>query len=178
MATLDRADGVHWRDASGPDPIHIDPDRYPELFDGVISKRIMAFLIDWALLAIATVFLTLVFAVLGVLTLGLAWSLLPVVVPLMWLGYFTFTIGSPSSATPGMRFTGIEVRTWDGARPHYIQGALQTLVFYLSWTMTVFLLIVPLFNKRRRALHDYLIGTVVINSPSSIPPDARIISGT
>ena len=177
MATLDRADGVHWRDASGADPIHIDPDRYPELFDGVLSKRIFAFGIDWLLLSVATVFLTLVFAFLGLLTLGLLWGLLPVVAPLMWLGYFTFTIGSPSSATPGMKFMGVEVRTWDGARPHYIQGALQTLVFYISWSATVFLLIVPLFNKRRRALHDYLIGTVLINSPARIPSDARVISG-
>jgi uncharacterized RDD family membrane protein YckC len=176
MTTVERTGPVHWRDASGADAIHIDADRYPELFDGILKKRFMAFVIDWLLLAVATVFLTIVFVVLGLLTLGLAWAALPFVTPLMWLGYFTFTIGSPSSATPGMRFMGIEVRTWDGARPEYLQGALQTLVFYLSWSTTIILFLFPFFNKRRRCLHDYLIGTVVINSPSSIPPDARVIS--
>jgi len=177
MASLDRPQGVHWRDASGADPIHIDPDRYPELFTGILGKRFMAFVIDWLLLAVATVFLMIVIMILGIFTLGLAWTVFPFAAPIMWLCYFTFTIGSPSSATMGMRFMDIEVRTWDGARPGYLQGALQALVFYLSWTATIFLFLVPLFNKRRRCLHDYLIGTIVINSPQGIPSDARVISG-
>lgn len=177
MASLDQPDSVHWRDARGDDPIHIDPDRFPELFEGVLGKRIMAFLVDWALLAIITVFLTIVFAILGIFTLGLLWPLLGPLAPAVWLAYFAFTIGGPSSATPGMRFTGIQVRTWDGARPGIVQGGLQALAFYITWVVTVFVVLVPLFNQRRRCLHDYLIGTVVINSPDSIPPDARVISG-
>ncbi|GGD11470.1 RDD family protein [Pyruvatibacter mobilis] len=177
MAALDRPDGVHWREAKGDDPIHIDADRYPELFEGVLGKRVIAFLVDWALLAVATVFLTIILAILGIFTLGLLWPLISPLAALMWLGYFAVTIGGPTSATPGMRFTGIEVRTWDGARPGMVQGALQSLLFWLSWTVTVFVVLVPLFNQRRRCLHDYLIGTIVINTPDQIPPDARVISG-
>ncbi len=176
MAALDRPDPVHWRDARADDSIAIDADRYPELFAGILGKRIMAFLIDWVLLAVATVFLTIILAILGIFTLGLLWGLIGPAAPLMWLAYFTFTIGSPTSATPGMRFMGIEVRTWDGARPSYLQAALQAIVFYATWVTAVFLLLVPLFNSRRRGLHDYLVGTVVINSPASISTAETVIS--
>ncbi|MEQ8745651.1 RDD family protein [Pyruvatibacter sp.] len=176
MTTPDRPEAVHWRDAKSNDPIDLDSDHYPELFDGLLGKRIMAFVIDWLLLAVVTVFTTIIMAILGALTLGLLWPLTSIIVPALWLAYFTFSIGSPVSATPGMRFAGIEVRTWDGARPGYLQAALQTLVFYVTWVVTIFVALVPLFNRRRRCLHDYLIGTVVINSPQRIPTPQTIIS--
>jgi len=177
MSAIDRPDAVHWRDAAGDDPIQIDADRFPELFDGVLGKRVIAFLVDWALLAVATVFLTIVLAILGIFTLGLLWPLIGPLAALMWVAYFAFTIGGATSATPGMTFAGVEVRTWDGARPGIVQGALQSLIFWISWSVTIFVILVPLFNQRRRCLHDYLIGTVVINTPDKIPPDNRVISG-
>ena len=67
------------------------------------------------------------------------------------------------SATPGMRWQGIELRTWDGRRPGYIQGALQTILFYVTTAaITPLVLLVPFFNERRRCLHDYFCGTVFV----------------
>ena len=152
-----------------------DPGRYPELYEGVLGRRIAAFLVDTAVLVALTLFGAVFFAILGILSFGLLWPGIGLFAPAIWLAYFTLTIGGRYSATPGMRLAGIEVRTWDGARPSHIQGALQSLVFYLTAiVISVFVLLVPLFNRRRRCLHDYLIGTLVINAPHRTPPRAYV----
>jgi uncharacterized RDD family membrane protein YckC len=85
------------------------------------------------------------------------------------LAYHTWLIGGPSSATVGMQIMGVEVRTWDGRRPGYVQAALQTVVFYTSVALTSWLiLLVALFNPRRRCLHDFLCGTIVIRSRPAV----------
>lgn len=135
-------------------------------FIGVISARAMAFLADLVVLVVITFAFFIAFTILGILTFGLLWP----GAALGWLvalGYFTFFVGGPMSATPGMRWQGIELRTWDGYRPGYLQAALQAVLFYFSVAIgTVLILLVPFFNRRRRFLHDYLCGTVVVRTGS------------
>jgi uncharacterized RDD family membrane protein YckC len=134
-------------------------------FDGIIWARSLAFIADLIVVSILVSAAAIVFAVLGILTFGLLWPGMALS-PLIALAYFTLTLGGPRSATPGMRWQGIELRTWDGRRPGYIQAALQTILFYVTASLTVLLLIVPFLNERRRCLHDYLCGTVVIRTQS------------
>lgn len=135
-------------------------------FEGIIWARSLAFIADLLIITVLLLATTIVFMVLGTLTFGLLWpgvSLSPVIA----LAYFTLTLGGPNSATPGMRWQGIELRTWDGKRPGYVQAALQTVLFYVTVPLgTVLLLIVPFLNARRRCLHDYLCGTVFVRSPA------------
>lgn len=135
-------------------------------FEGVIAARCLAFLADLLVVCILIVLATALFGVLGILTFGLLWPG-AALSPLVALAYFTFTLGGPRSATPGMRWQGIELRAWNGNRPGYLQAFLQTVLFYATVTIGTFLvLIVPFFNKRRRCLHDYLCGTVFVRSSS------------
>ncbi|MFZ3033942.1 MAG: RDD family protein [Parvibaculum sp.] len=132
-------------------------------FDGIIWARTLAFLADIAVIVIASLAATVVFGVLGILTFGLLWPGISLT-PLIALAYFTLTLGGPQSATPGMRWQGIELRTWDGQRPGYVQAALQTILFYVTVPLgSLLLLIVPFLNYRRRCLHDYLCGTVFVH---------------
>jgi uncharacterized RDD family membrane protein YckC len=77
--------------------------------------------------------------------------------------YHTLTIGGSRSATPGMRLTGVEVRSWTGERPGYLQAFVQTILFYVTvyptWSLV---LLIALFERRRRTLHDIIAGTLVI----------------
>ena len=133
-------------------------------FDGIIWARSLAFLADLAVILIAALAATVVFGILGALTFGLLWPGISLT-PLIALAYFTFTLGGPQSATPGMRLQGIELRTWDNRRPGYVQAALQTILFYVTVPLgSLLLLIVPFLNYRRRCLHDYLCGTVFIRT--------------
>lgn len=131
-------------------------------FDGIIAARAIAYIADLLVLLVIFIAAAIVFGILGVLTFGLLWPG-AALSPLITLAYFTLTLGGPHSATPGMRWQGIELRTWDGRRPGYIQAAVQTILFYItvgvSWAIV---LIVPFFNERRRGLHDFLCGTVVV----------------
>lgn len=131
-------------------------------FDGIVMARSLAFLADLAVLCILLVLASVVFGILGILTFGLLWPG-AALTPLIALAYFTLTLGGRHSATPGMRWQGIELRAWNGRRPGYLQAALQTVLFYVTVAVgTVLVLLVPFFNERRRCLHDYLCGTVFV----------------
>ena len=84
------------------------------------------------------------------------------IAPIVPTAYHTFFIGR-DCATPGMKFMDLEARTWTGGRPDYPQALLMTVLFYLSIIITWFIvLLVPLFNERRRTLHDLMSGVVVV----------------
>jgi uncharacterized RDD family membrane protein YckC len=132
----------------------------PELFDGIVLRRVIAYLIDLAILVGITLFLWL----LVVLTFGLLGGIAAILTPAIPLAYHTLLIGGRESATLGMRMMGIEVRTLAGERPEIPQAFLQTALFYATMALTGLLLIVALFNDRGRCLHDWLSGTVIVNA--------------
>lgn len=141
------------------------PEREPELFAGVLGRRFAAFLVDAAIIIVLTVAGWLLFAVLGILTFGLAWLLFGLVFPLVALGYTGLTLGGPASATVGMRMMGLEMRTWYGEPMYFVLAVVHAVAFWLSvGILTPFILLVGLFNGRKRLLHDFLLGTVVINT--------------
>jgi uncharacterized RDD family membrane protein YckC len=149
-------------------PHAYDPIRNPELFEGVLARRVVAFLID-VIVIMAPVAGAVVFIILlGLVTFGLGWVFLPLLYPgtIIWaLLYYGFTFGSPASATFGMRVMQIEMRTWYGAPAYFVLGAVHAVAFYISITaLTPFVLLVCLFNERHRLLHDIVLGTVVINN--------------
>jgi uncharacterized RDD family membrane protein YckC len=84
----------------------------------------------------------------------------------LWaLAYYGITLGSPASATIGMRVMDIEIRTWYGAPAYFVLGAVHAIVFWITVSaLTPLVLLVCLFNGRRRLLHDLLVGTVIINN--------------
>jgi len=142
-----------------------DPVRNPELFAGVRSRRIFAFFIDVAVIALLTFGAGIVVFFLGVFTLGLGFLLygtLPTAVALL---YVAFTLGGPQASTLGMRAMGLEMRLWYGAKPYPLLAAVHALLFWFSVSLlTPFILLVSLFSDRKRLLHDLILGTVVINS--------------
>jgi uncharacterized RDD family membrane protein YckC len=161
--------GGSWRNASGSfQPHAFDPWAQPELFRGVLTRRALAFLIDLIVLSIPVILAIVLIAVFGVITLGLGWALFWLVSPatVIWaVIYYGASLGGPHSATLGMRVMDLELRTWYGAPGYFVLGAMHAVLF---WTSVSFLsplvLLVGLFNGRRRLLHDFLLGTVVINS--------------
>ncbi len=145
--------------------LEFDPAVHPERYDGVRTRRIFAFLIDVAVIVFLMVAAYAVIAVVGLFTFGLLWLLFPAVWPVVAILYSVLTLGGSYSATPGMRFTGIEMRTLAGARLDYGLALLQTLLFWLSVTiLTPLVLLVALFTERKQLLHDLIIGTVAVRA--------------
>ena len=149
-------------------PHAYDPATNPELFEGVVSRRVVAFLIDFLILSIPVVFVSMFIFVIGIVTFGLGFLFYGLLWPAMviWaLAYYGLTLGSPASATIGMRTMDIEMRTWYGSPAYFVLGSVHAVVFWVTVSMlTPFVLLVCLFNERRRCLHDMLVGTVIINN--------------
>lgn len=133
---------------------------HPELFDGIMFRRVTGYLIDAIILSGAVMFLW----ILVVMTLGLLGPIAALITTVLPLAYHSLLIGGPNSATVGMRLMGIEVRRLDGGRPDLGQALVQTLLFYVTLALTGLLLIVAFFNDRHRCLHDWLSGTLTVNS--------------
>ncbi len=149
-------------------PHAYDPITHPELFEGVLARRVVAFVIDFIIIAIPVVLAAMLIFAFGVVTLGLGFALYWLLPPasVIWaIVYFGVTLGGPRSATVGMRSVDLEMRTWYGAPAYFVLGAVHAIVFWFSVSaLTPFILLVAFFNERRRLLHDILLGTVVINN--------------
>jgi uncharacterized RDD family membrane protein YckC len=151
-------------------PHAYDPAANPELFEGVLSRRLVAFFIDVIIIAVPVMAAAIFIFLFGIVTLGLGWMLFWLLSPasVVWaLAYYGMTMGSAASATIGMRAMAIEIRTWYGAPAYFVLGAVHAIVYWVSVSvLTPFILLVGLFNTRRRLLHDILVGTVLINNPA------------
>jgi uncharacterized RDD family membrane protein YckC len=119
-------------------PHAYDPSANPELFEGVLARRVVAFTIDMIVIAIPLVLAWIFIFVFGLLTFGLGWMLFWMLSPasVVWaLAYYGMTLGSEGSATLGMRAMDLQMRTWYGARAYFVLGAVHAVVFWLSVTM-------------------------------------------
>jgi uncharacterized RDD family membrane protein YckC len=159
-----------WRSGGSADfrPHAFDPWTQPELFRGVLTRRIFAFLIDLLVLSVPVILAVIFITVFGVITLGLGWLLFHLVYPaaVIWaLIYYGASLGGPHSATVGMRMMDLQMRTWYGAPSYFVLGAMHAVLFWISVSLlTPLILLIGLFNGRRRLLHDIVLGTVIINS--------------
>jgi uncharacterized RDD family membrane protein YckC len=165
------AGGAH--DDGGVSPHAFDPDLEPELFRGVLTRRVFAFLIDLVVLSVPVIFGYIFIAVFGLITLGLGWVLFWLAWPasVVWaVVYYGASLGGPHSATLGMRVMDLELRTFYGAPGYFVLGAMHAVLFWVSVSfLTPFVVLVGLFIGRRRLLHDIVLGTVVINTSVRVP---------
>ena len=164
-------------------PHAYDPLTTPELFEGVLARRLVAFFIDLVILVLPIVLAGVLMAAATLATLGLAVVFFALLSPLYWplimlwvICYYGFTFGGPASATIGMRAMDLEMRTWYGSPAYFVLGAVHAVVFWVTISfLTPLVLIVGLFNDRKRLLHDIAVGTIVINNPvrAQVIRDAR-----
>ena len=172
------ADGA-WRNDGGVPPHAFDPDLQPELFRGVLTRRVIAFLIDLVVLSVPVILGYIFIFLFGIITLTLGWMLFWFAWPatIVWaIVYYGASIGGPHSATMGMRAMDLELRTWYGAPGYFVLGACHAVLYWVSISfLTPLVLLVGLLDSRRRLLHDIILGTVVINSSvrGPVTPAAR-----
>lgn len=152
----------------GVKPHAYDPYRNPELFDGVLTRRVMAFLIDVVIIAFPVAIAAIFVVIFGIVTLGLGFILfwpLQAGAAIWAVLYYGFTLGSSASATIGMRVMDIEMRTWYGGPAYFVLGAVHAIAYWISVSvLTPLIVLIGPFNSRKRLLHDMLLGTVIVNN--------------
>lgn len=133
------------------------------LYDGVRSRRIMAFFIDYAIvLALCVPVAVLVFFI-GIFTLGLGFFLYPILFLLVAIPYIGLSMGGPNQATPGMRMMSIRVVRLDGRPVDFMLAIVHGVLFWaLNAVLTPFVLLATLVLNRKQTVHDWLLGTVVV----------------
>ncbi|HMN86936.1 MAG TPA: RDD family protein [Bauldia sp.] len=153
-------------DRSRIDRYAYDPATRPDLFDGILARRIVAFMIDAILIFLLMIPAALVVFILGFFTFTLAWWILfPPLFAIVALGYVGLTLGGPASATVGMRAVGIEMRTWNGGTRFLPPAGVRAILFWFSvGVLTPLVLLVGLFTRRRQLLHDLVLGVVMVNA--------------
>jgi uncharacterized RDD family membrane protein YckC len=125
---------------------------------GVRTRRMTAVLLDLILVS----FLSLgIFLLLGFVTLGLAWLILPPIFPFVAFFYNGLTISGWRMATPGMKAMDLEMRLVDGAPTPFLNAAVHAVLFYVSWMFPPILLF-SLLSADKRCLHDILAGVIVL----------------
>ncbi|WP_137158251.1 RDD family protein [Rhizobium sp. FKL33] len=133
--------------------------------DGVLSRRMLAFVIDYALVCLLLLPAAVLVFILGVLTLGLAFYLFPVLFFVVAGLYFALSLSSRSQATPGMRVMDLTLVSDSGFRTDFMTGLLHVILFWvLNSFLTPFILLVGLFTNRKRLLHDIALGTVLMRA--------------
>lgn len=163
-----------------PNSAWADARLHPDYFEAVTLKRIVAYILDIVLVAIISVAVWFASLLLGIVSLGLLLPLQALMVALVPLAYHTLLVSGRHAATFGMRAMGLKVVSIapqipsGGGRPTVFQAMILTVAFYGSIALTgSLILVVALFNARRRTLHDWLAGTVVVNT---LPMDRDGIS--
>ncbi|MEL7464343.1 MAG: RDD family protein [Pseudomonadota bacterium] len=137
-----------------------NPETDPQFYDGVPSRRLIAWAIDF-------VGLWLLAALFVVLTLGLGLFLLGLFVVAVDFAHRVISISS-GSATIGMRLMRIELRGRDGRRFHMGQAIGHTLLYYIAGMSVIAQVISVIMmsgSSLGRGLHDLPFGSTMINSP-------------
>ena len=130
---------------------------------GTISRRVMAFIIDFVLLMVALIIAHFVVAVVGLLTFGLGWLLYFILAPLILAVYVAFTLGGPNQATPGMKLMDVYLKRDDGRAIDPLFAIVYAVLFWaLTTVLTPFSLLIVFFTERKRTLHDILLGATVV----------------
>ena len=135
------------------------------LYDGVRTKRVLAFFIDYAIVLALCVPVAILIFFIGIFTLGLGFFLYPLLFLLVAIPYIGLSMGGPNQATPGMRVMGIRLARLDGRPVDFMLAVVHGVLFWaLNAVLTPFILLATLVLDRKQTVHDWLLGTVVVRS--------------
>lgn len=145
-------------------PTYAAPDDW-RAYSGVLSRRVFAFVIDYAIVLLLCIPAAVIVFFLGVITLGLGFFLYPALFVIVAVLYFGMTLGGPSQATPGMRAMGIAMARMDGRRIDFLLSTVHIVLFWvINSVLTPLILLAGMFTERSRLVHDFLLGTVIVRT--------------
>jgi uncharacterized RDD family membrane protein YckC len=139
-----------------------DPNRQPQFYQSVPTKRLIAWLIDLVLIVVLCVLALPLTAFLGLFF----W---PIMLLVIGFAYRVVTLAN-GSATWGMRFAGVEFRDAQGQRFDLSLALLHTVGYSISFAfpiLQVISIVMMLTGARGQGLTDAFLGTVALNRRAS-----------
>jgi uncharacterized RDD family membrane protein YckC len=140
---------------------------YPSLrTDGVLSRRLLAYLVDIVVISILVVVSSFLIGVAGFLTFGLGWMLYAILVPGTAILYSAITVGGSGQGTVGMRLFGLRaIDSTTGGPVGGLVAALHALLFYgaaSTFLLLVADIVIGMARADRRLGHDLLVGVLLV----------------
>lgn len=135
-----------------------DPDRHEELYEDTPTKRLLAWLVDFVIIAVLC-------ALLLPFTFFTGIFFFPVMMMVIGFAYRVITLAR-GSATWGMRLMSMELRTMQGHRFDLPTAFLHTLGYSVSFAvfpLQIVSIVLMLTSSRRQGLTDHIMGTVPMN---------------
>jgi uncharacterized RDD family membrane protein YckC len=133
--------------------------------DGVMARRLVAYLLDIVFIFLFSGLLFLVISLLGVVTFGLGWALYAIL-PASGVIYSAITVGGSRQSTWGMRMAGLRAMNANTGGPvDTITAAFHALLFYLAVGTFLLWLVDVAFGFMRsdsRFGHDVLSGVAIV----------------
>lgn len=140
-----------------------DPATAPELFEGILLRRGLAYIVDLAMMVAFMSILFVVGLVFSIITLGIGALALPFIIPVVIALYYTFTLGSPMRATIGMYLFDLVLTPTRGRPLDGLKILIHPLIFWITcWIAWPVSLAIALFTPRREMVHDLLTGTLMV----------------
>ncbi len=148
----------------GYGPTHLPPAAFRT--DGVLTRRLLAYVIDVVVLTVLVAVLWVAIAILGIVTLSLGWFLFPALAAVPVL-YNAITIAGSSQGTVGMRTVGLRVIDGGtGGRVDFVRAAVHALLFYVAVGSFGLLLaidiLIGVFRADRRMARDLVLGMALV----------------
>lgn len=135
-----------------------NPDSYPEFYESLPTKRLLAFVVDVVIIGAVTF-------IIGIMTLGLAFFVFMGVYAIVSFIYRWATLSS-GSATWGMRVMSMELRQGNGSP---LDGAtafmhtVGTIIAFAVFPLQLISIGLMLMSQRKQGLVDHILGTVPLN---------------
>jgi uncharacterized RDD family membrane protein YckC len=138
--------------------------------EGVLSRRLIGYLIDIVVVFGLIALLAVAIFLLGIVTFTLGWSLYALLFPpVVAIIYNAVTIGGPAQATVGMRVAGVRVvDAATGGPVGMPTAAVHALLFYVAagtFVLWLFDIFIGIARSDRRLGHDLLTGVLVVRRP-------------
>lgn len=140
-----------------------DPKTAPELFENILLRRVLAYMVDLGILIGATFVILFIGLIAGFITFGVGWAVLPIVIPVVILGYYAATLGSPMRATVGMSAMDLVLTPTRGKPLDGWRVLIHPIVFWITWWIAwPVSLVIALLTPRREMVHDLIAGTLMV----------------
>lgn len=134
--------------------------------EGVMTRRLLAYLVDFVVIAVLVAILGVLVGIAGTLTFGLGWALYAILWPATAILYGAVAIGGPVMGTIGMRVFSLRAADAETGRPvGFLLAGVHALLFYVGIGTLILLALDILIGFARsdgRLGHDLLAGIIVV----------------
>ena len=129
------------------------------VYDKQLFRRIFASLIDFILVISVSLVVFIIFFIINFFTFNLFKTAYLFLFPVIFICYYSLTLGGNKSSTIGMKLLNFQLRLKKGNIFGKRNALIHTLTFYFTLPLgliTLTYLIYPILNDKRTCMHDLI----------------------